>query len=73
MFFMKWRATEMKMYKIMHFVKKVEHILPALDVTARMKWMNAMDENAEKKSLKNKVLSVGLHFQGLLVESVLSI
>lgn len=47
MFFMKWRATEMKMYKIMHFVKKVEHILPALDVTARMKWMNATDENAE--------------------------
>lgn len=42
---MKWIAIEMKMYKIMHFIKEVEHILPALDVTASSAWMNMLKRN----------------------------
>lgn len=43
MFFIKLIAIEMKIYKTMHFIKQVQHILPVLDVTA---------SSAQRKMLK---------------------
>ena len=64
---MKWIATEMKIYKRMHFTKEVEHTVICPGCNCQL----CMEENAENKSLKN--LSLGLHFQGLSIGSLLSI
>lgn len=67
MFIMKWTAIEVKIHKTMHFIKEVEHILHALNVTDSSTWRTML------KRIFEEPLSVGLHFQGLAVDSVLSI
>lgn len=42
MFIMKWIAIEMKIPKTTHFIKEVEHILPALNVTASSAWRTVL-------------------------------
>lgn len=51
----------------MHFIKEMEHILCALNVTASSAWRTML------KRIFQELLSVGLPHQGLAVESALSI
>lgn len=67
MFIMKWTAIEVKIHKKMHFIKEMEHILCALNVTASSAWRTML------KRIFQELLSVGLLHQGLAVESALSI
>lgn len=45
MFFMKGIATEMKIYKRMHFIKEVDHTLSALGATASYAWRKRLKRN----------------------------
>lgn len=57
MFFMKWIATEMKIYKRTHFIKEVEHTLSALGVTASYAWRKMLKRNVWRISFPRTVLS----------------